>query len=113
MPFIHTKVNRPIDQEQEKVLAKELGQAITILGKSEQWLMLQFDDNCRMYFKGDSQKPLAFVNVKLLGSAGRNAYNQLTGKITQILFDTLSIAPDGIYVEYDETDHWGWNGTNL
>ncbi|MBR1584596.1 MAG: hypothetical protein IJ662_03550 [Clostridia bacterium] len=113
MPFIHTKVNRPIDQNQEKKLAKELGRAITLLGKSEQWLMLQFDDNCRLYFKGDSQKPLAFVNVKLLGQAGKEKYNSLTGEITRILSETLSIAPDGIYVEYDETDHWGWNGENL
>lgn len=113
MPFIHTRVNRPITQEQESALARQLGQAITILGKSENWLMLQFDDNCRLYFKGDSQKPLAFVNVKLLGSAEKDAYERLTARITQILADALSIAPDGIYVEYDETQHWGWNGSNF
>ena len=79
MPFIHTRVNRPISQEAEKKLAKDLGQAINVLGKSESWLMLQFEDNCRLYFKGDSQKPLAFVNVKLYGRASTDAYNKLTG----------------------------------
>ena len=113
MPMIHTRVNRPISQEQEKRLAKELGSAIELIGKSEQWLMLQFDDNCRLYFKGDSQKPLAFVNVKLFGGAGKQAYERLTAKITQILSDVLLISPDGVYVEYDETEHWGWNGSNF
>ena len=113
MPFIHTRVNRPISQEQEKRLAREMGQAIELLGKSEQWLMLQFDDQCRLYFKGDSQKPLAFVNVKLFGRADGAAYQRLTGKITQLLSDVLAIPADGIYVEYEETGHWGWNGSNF
>ena len=113
MPFIHTRVNRSISQEAEKKLAKDLGQAISCLGKSENWLMLQFEDNCRLYFKGDSQKPLAFVNVKLYGHAGKDAYEQMTEKITAMLEDTLSIPADGIYVEYEETEHWGWNGSNF
>ena len=113
MPMIHTRVNRVITPAQEKQLAQAFGRAVELLGKSENWLMLQFDDNCRMYFKGDSQKPLAFVNVKLYGGAGKDAYQQFTGKITQILSDVLSIAPDGIYVEYDETQHWGWMGENF
>lgn len=114
MPFIHTRVNRPIDPAAEKTLSQRLGQAISLLpGKSEDWLMLQFEDNCRLYFKGDSQKPLAFINVKLLGAADDAAYERLTREITRILEDALSIAPDGVYVEYDETKHWGWNGTNF
>ena len=113
MPFIHTRTNQTISQEAEKKLAKDLGQAITVLGKSESWLMLQFEDNCRLYFKGDSRKPLAFVNVKLYGSASRDAYEKLTGKITQLLGDVLSIPADGVYVEYEETDHWGWQGSNF
>ena len=113
MPFIHTRVNRPIDPAAEKEMARKLGKAIELLNKSESWLMLQFEDNCHLYFKGDSQKPLAFVNVKLLGGASKEQYNSLTAEITHILADTLSISPDGVYVEYDETDYWGWNGANL
>ena len=113
VPFIHTRVNRPISQEAEKKLAQEYGQAISLLGKSESWLMLQFEDNCRLYFKGDSRKPLAFVNVKLYGKAGGAAYEKLTEKVTGILGETLDIPADGVYVEYEETEHWGWNGSNF
>ena len=113
MPFIHTRTNRPISQEEEKSMAKQYGQAVAALGKSESWLMLQFEGDCRMYFKGDNQKPLAFVSVKLFGKAGSAAYQRMTEKITGIVSSALSIPADGIYVEYEETDHWGWNGSNF
>ncbi len=113
MPFIHTRVNGAISQEQEKKLARQFGQAVSALGKSENWLMLQFEDHCRMYFRGGSSEPLAFVSVKLYGSAGKEAYRQMTDQITRILCDTLSIPAEGIYVEYEETEHWGWQGSNF
>lgn len=113
MPFIHTRVNCPIQPEQEKEMARQMGQAIELLGKSEKWLMLHFEENCRLYFRGESEKPLAFINVKLLGTSGRPAYNDLTRELTRIVSAHLPIAPDGIYVEYDETAYWGWNGANF
>ena len=113
MPFIHTRVNRPITQEAEKKLAEEFGRAIALLGKSETWLMLQFEDGCRLYFQGDSGKPIAFVSVKLFGSAGSGAYEKFTQKATALLAETLSIPAENIYVEYEETEHWGWRGSNF
>ena len=113
MPFIHTRVNRPISQEAEKAMAKRLGDAVSLLGKSENWLMLQFEDNCRMYFKGDCSKAMAFVGVKLCGKADKAAYQRFTAEATRILGDVLSVPADGVYVEYEETEHWGWQGENF
>ncbi len=113
MPFIHTRVNRSIGPEEEKALSRGLGQAIQLLGKSESWLMLQFEDNCRLWFRGDSEKPLAFVSVMLYGKASPEAYDSLTKEITRMFGTTLSIPAEGIYVKYEETEHWGWNGENF
>ena len=114
MPFIHTRVNRPITKETEQELTKALGQAIALIpGKSESWLMLQFEENCHLYFKGNGEKAMAFVNVKLFGAAAPAAYEKLTAKITEILGEQMQIAPDHIYVQYDEINHWGWNGSNF
>jgi len=114
VPFIHTRVNRPIDQEKEKILSQQMGKAISLLpGKSERWLMLQFEDNCHLYFKGDCAKPLAFVNVKLFGASDEASYEKLAAEITRILKESLAIAPEHVYVQYDEIDHWGWNGANF
>ena len=113
MPFIHTRVNRPISQEAEKELSQQFGQAVSLLNKSENWLMLQFEDNCRMYFKGDCRKPLAFVGVKLYGKGSKENYQRFTAKATSILGDVMSIPADGVYVEYEETENWGWQGSNF
>lgn len=114
MPFINTKVSVTVTPEQETALKTQLGKAISIIrGKSEAWLMLHLEDNCRMYFRGDNSQPIAFVEVKLFGSATSQEYAQLTERITQILSDTLGIAPDHIYVKYEEVEYWGYNGHNF
>lgn len=114
MPFIHTRVSKPISKETEAALAKAYGEAIELIpGKSEKWLMLQFEENCRLYFRGDCQQAMAFVNVKLFGASGKAAYQKLTAEVTRILKAEMNIAPENIYVQYDEIDHWGWNGANF
>ncbi len=113
MPMIRTRVNRHISHETEKKLARRLGEAIRLLGKSEEWLMLDFEDESRLYFKGESDRPLAYVEVKLLGKASAEAYERMTAEICRILEDEMGIAPDGVYVYYAETGHWGWNGSNF
>ncbi len=114
MPFIHTRVNQPLDSDTEKRLSVGIGRAITLLpGKTEDWLMLQFEDNCHLYFKGDSRKALAIIQVGVLGHCGDAAYGQLTAALTQLLKDEMNVQPDGVYVQYLETEHWGWNGSNF
>ena len=114
MPFINTKVNVTIPEEKEKELKERLGEAIKLIpGKSEQWLMLAFEDECRMYFKGDAGKPLAFVNVKIYGSEQKEAFNNLTKEITKIMNEVLSIEAANVYVAYEPISSWGWNGGNF
>ena len=113
MPFINTKTTASISKEAEAALKTKLGKAITCLGKGEQWLMLNFEDNCRMYFKGDNSKELAFVDVALFGKASDGQYDNMTEAVCNIISETLNIAPDCIYVIYEEVSHWGYNGFNF
>lgn len=114
MPCILTKTNASISPEQETALKTKLGKAITLIpGKSENWLMLSFEDNCRMYFQGESKDAVAFVEVKLFGRGSGDAYDKLTAAITAALNEVLHIGPSKVYVKYEETAHWGWNGNNF
>jgi len=114
MPFINTKVSVKITPEQEKILKTQLGKAISVIrGKSESWLMLNFEDNCRMYFHGENSAPIAFVEVKIYGKATSNEYSQLTELITDIIHKILQIAPNNIYIKYEEVEYWGYNGFNF
>lgn len=114
MPFIHTKTNASISPAVRQELTEGLGKAIALLpGKSEQWLMLQFEDQCAMAFQGKSDAPVAMVSVQVYGGAPDPCYDRLTGAITKLLHEKLSISPDHVYVAYSETPNWGWNGQNF
>lgn len=113
MPFINTKTNVSISKEQQVLLKEEFGNAITLLGKSENWLMLSFEDNKNLWFQGKNDKPLAMVEIALYGKANNSQYDAMTEKVCQIINGVLGISQDCIYVKYEEVDHWGYNGFNF
>ncbi|MGN1419842.1 MAG: phenylpyruvate tautomerase MIF-related protein [Acutalibacteraceae bacterium] len=113
MPFINTKTTCEISDEKEVLLKAKLGQAISLLGKGEGWLMLEFEDKCRMWFKGKNDKELAMVDIALFGKASSSQYDAMTAKVCEIISGELGISPDCIYVKYSEVDHWGYSGFNF
>ena len=64
MPFITTRINVPLSEEQEARLVSGLGRAIEFVsGKLEQSLVLDFEDMCRLRLRGDGSRPMAYVVV--------------------------------------------------
>ena len=53
MPYIQTRTNISVSPEQRENIKRRLGEAASIIGKSESWLMTEIVDNCKMYFRGD------------------------------------------------------------
>ena len=114
MPFINTKTNVHISAEKEEILKEKLGKAIEEFpGKSEYWLMLNFTDNCRMWFRGYQKYPTAMVEVQLFGGADADACNRMTAAICKLFEEELDIRPEHVYVNYSFFQTWGWNGENL
>ncbi len=113
MPFINTKASCPITKAQEETIKTKLGEAITALGKSESWLMVNFEDNCRLYFRGENSATTVFVEIALFGKASDSQYDAMTSAVTDIICDELGAAPDRVYVKYEEVSTWGWNGNNF
>ena len=113
MPYIVVKTNKEITKEKELKIKERLGEAISILNKSESWLMVEFKDNCQLYFKGNNNKGIADIAVNLYGNASKEAYNKMTSEITNLINTELEISPSNIYVSYQEYANWGWNGSNF
>lgn len=114
MPFIDTKLNIRLSEEKEARLKARLGDAISNFpGKSEYWLMLNFTDNCRMWFRGYNNFPIAMVEVKLFGGADEETCARMTEIICNLFCEELDISPDHVYVKYEFSDRWGWNGENF
>ncbi|WP_367925095.1 phenylpyruvate tautomerase MIF-related protein [uncultured Ruthenibacterium sp.] len=113
MPFIHVRTNLDASDAVCEAVKRELGRAVEALpGKSENWLMVGIEPSFSLWFQG-SNEGAAMVTVSLYGGASEEAYDSLTSRITEILSELMHLAPDRIYVEYQETPYWGWNGRNF
>ena len=114
MPYIETKTNLTLTEKQKREFKEELGKAIeAIPGKSEQWLMLGFNDGMTMAFRGDAEAPTAMIEVALFGSADQSAYDALTEILCDRASKILGVPSARIYVKYTEHERWGFNGFNF
>lgn len=114
MPFINSKITLKVEKEIQDVIKERLGKAIELIpGKSESWLMVGFEDEYSLYFKGQDCEKAAFVEVKVLGTVTKESYDQLTAEICKIYKEVLDIPGDQIYIKYEEVSHWGYNGFNF
>ncbi len=111
MPYIQTRTNISVSPEQRENIKRRLGEAASIIGKSESWLMTEIVDNCKMYFRGDDTNSMAYIDVKLYGK-GSN-YDEMTRVITEITNSELGITGEHVYISYQEFENWGWNGNNF
>ena len=112
MPLITTKASTEISKEKEVSLKTKFGKAIELINKSESWLMVDFQENCHLYFKG-SDESCAMLEVDLFGKATDSGYEALTEKLTEIVETELGIDRSRIYVKYNEISHWGYSGFNF
>ena len=114
MPYISVKTTAAVSGEKEKAIKEKLARAMEKnLGKGESWLMISFEDNMRVWFKGDNSAPAAMVEISIFGHASAGAYGAMTADVCGILSDELSVPGDRVYVKYAEYDKWGWNGSNF
>ena len=114
MPYINTLTTVKLTAEQEAELTRQYGKAIELIaGKSEEWLMLGFEGERRMAFRGTTSPDIAMIEVDILGKAKDPEYDKLTEKLCEIINSVLGVPRNRIYVKYSEYEHWGYNGMNF
>lgn len=113
MPFIDSKISLPVSAEKRETIKSRFGKAISILNKTESFLMVGFEDNYDLYMGGNKLERGAYVAVRLFGNASSDACDAMTGEICKIYEEELGIPGQSIYVTYQGIRDWGWNGRNL
>ena len=113
MPFIDSKIAGAVTSEQKEKIKSKLGKAVSLLNKSETYLMVGIEDNYDLYMAGQKLDKGVYVSVSLFGNAGSSAYEKMTEEICQIYADELDIPGTAIYVTYHGVNDWGWNGSNF
>lgn len=107
MPFIDARFSTPVSDTQEETIKQKLGEAITLIGKSEAYLMVQIQGDCKLYFKGNNDADTAYFEVKLLGKSTKANYEKLTCALCDVASEVLGIQGNRVYVKFDENEYWG------
>ena len=111
MPFIKMKVSCPISDEQESELKSRLGKAIELVpGKSEEYLLLEFEDKCHLWLRGENSEPMAYIEAAIFGNEHHAGYPAFSAEVTKILQDVLGITSEDCYIKYEDITAWAVSG---
>ena len=111
MPFIKTKVSCIISEQQERELKTRMGKAIELVpGKTEEYLLLEFEDNSRLWLRGSKEEPIAYIEAAIFGNESHYGYDVFTAEVTRAFNEVLGIAPDRIHIKYEDITAWGVSG---
>lgn len=111
MPFIKAKVSCLVSPEQEFDLKAAMGKAMKLVpGKSEEYLLLEFEDNCHLWLRGKDDESIAYIEAAIFGHESHCGYDAFTAEITNLFAKVLDIRPDHIYIKYEDILAWGVHG---
>lgn len=111
MPFIKCKVSCEMTKEQELALKRRFGKAIELVpGKSEDYLLLEFENNCHLWLRGEQDAPISYIEAAIFGNEGHFGYDTFTAEITKAFTEVLGIQPDRVYIKYEDITAWGVSG---
>ena len=101
-------------EENKKAIKEAFAEIIELFpGKSEQWLMLAFNDGTAMSFRGDIDTPAAMVEIDIFGSVAKSTYDKVTAAVCEAVQRIIGVPSDRIYVKYRECNIWGYDGVNF
>jgi phenylpyruvate tautomerase PptA (4-oxalocrotonate tautomerase family) len=113
MPFIDCKLTKIISQEEKDRLKAELGRAISVMNKTENYLMVGIDDGYDLYFGGRKLENGAYVAVNVFGGVNPVCAQKMTKEVCDILANMFGTRGRDVYVTCNGINDWGWNGVNF
>jgi len=114
MPLLKLETNVALSDDKHKSLLETLSKIVAqMLGKPEDYVMVVISSASILISAtpGDA----AFVDLRSIGGLGEAINRQLSHKICTLLKQSLSIAPDRVYLNFTNLDgvNWGWNGNTF
>ena len=90
MPFIKTKVSCELTEKQELALKKCFGKAIALIpGKSEAYLLLEFESKAHLWLRGEHDAPIAYIEAAIFGNEDHAGFDAFTYEITKAFAEIL------------------------
>lgn len=110
MPFISFTTNKTLTLSQEKKLKEQLGELITLLpNKTEENLMLHFEDRQIMYFRGKDTDCMK-IECQLFHEADLESKQKFVKAVMKEVENITKIPVKDQYLTVVEYQHWGRDG---
>ena len=108
MPFIKTKVSCPVTESQETELKQAFGEAIALIpGKSEDYLLLEFESECHLWLRGRNEEAIAYIEAAIFGNEDHCGFEAFTRAVTAAFRRILGIGGDHVYIKFEDIRAWG------
>lgn len=111
MPYIDSKITVPVPDEKREALKTAYGDAISVFGKTEEWVMVHIEDGSELFLGGKKLDRGACVDVSLMGEIEDDAVLEYTKRVCKVLEDELDIPGKNVYVTFHSIppSRWGWD----
>jgi phenylpyruvate tautomerase len=112
MPLFKILSNTTVS-DKEAFLKKASKTIADILGKSEKFVMVIFQNDQNMIFSG-STEPAMFIELKSIGLP-REKTGEISAVIMEFLHHETGVTPGRMFIEFSSVDRdlWGWNSGTI
>ena len=78
-----------------------------IPGKTEDYLLLSFEDKCCLWLRDRDDEPIAYIEAAVFGNEYHTGYMAFTREVTRIFREVLKIPSRNIYIRFEDITAWG------
>ena len=114
MPLLSVRTNAtPPDSTAVEALLREFSIKVSQhLGKPEAYVMTCFEAGVPMTFAGSSSEPVAYLELRSVGSIGTDATTAMSADFCQLIEERLGVPAARTYIAFSPWEGylWGWNG---
>ncbi len=112
MPFIVSRVNQRVSQDQQEKLREGLVEKIEqTLGKPRDYIMLDLQEGSPLYVRGKDE-PAAYIEANIYG-ANPAGFAKLSQEITKMYEDILGIPANNVFINFQDIPGFSINGNYM
>lgn len=111
MPFVVSRVNKKIENDKKlKIKDSYVEMLERVLGKSRNYIMIDLQDECSLYVRGNVDVPAAYIELNVYGNSTGAGYQELSEEITDLYSKELGIAPENIFINFRDVPGFSIDG---
>jgi len=116
MPLLKVHSSSKLSPADYESLSSSLTSLVAMtLEKSEDFIMVLFEQTNFQIFGANSAEPSMYIEFKNVGDLSPEITTRLSALIADLFKKVIDLEPSRMYIEFQPTERhlWGWNGKTL